>query len=679
MKLAKEFRRMAGLGLALGMFFNAGSGLHISKGSAAATRKDQSLVRPSDHAPEPGGKLAFASERDGNYEIYSMEAGGGGLTRLTNHPAADREPVWSPDGTMIAFVSDRDGNAEIYVLNTTITADVFNSPTRLTTNPGDDHSPAWSPDDSKIAFVSSRAGNDEIFVMNASGGGQTNLTNRPEGDDFDPSWSPDGSKLAFASTRDGNEEIYTMEATGAAQSNISNNAADERHPSWGGGNRIAFQSTRDGNEEIYIMNAADGSAQTRLTQNAAFDVEPWLSNDGTRIAFSSTRDDNFEIYTMNSNGSGLKRLTSNSEENDFEVALQLQPPPAPQTSGAVLQFDGSTKFVTEGTPTVTVNVLRSGNNIGSSVVDYAVLSGTASDRADFATTAGTLRFGEGEMIKSITISIIDDGFAETDETATLTLSNPTGATLGTFTTATLIINDNDTTAAATNPMDVPETFVRQQYLDFLNREPDSQGFNSWVNLLRSCQTGNASCDRVEVSAAFFRSVEFQLKGYFVIRMYLASFGRLPTYREFVRDTQRINGATSQEVFANLTAYTNEFVARPEFKAIYDALSNAAYVDKILQTARLTLPNRDQLVNDLNAGTKTRAEVLRTIVESVFYFAKEYNRGFVASQYYGYLRREPDTEGFNNWLNYLNSHPNDYRTMVHGFVNSIEYRARFGTP
>ncbi|HEY9405049.1 MAG TPA: DUF4214 domain-containing protein [Pyrinomonadaceae bacterium] len=653
-------------------------GLLFAGALPASPMPDIRRAKPANHAPELTGKIAFASERDGDYEIYSINPDGSGAARLTNHPAADREPVWSPDGSKLAFVSTRDGNTEIYVLNASGDANGFSPPARLTNHPASDLNPVWSPDGTKIAFVSNRNGDDEIFLMNANGSAQTNLTNN-DFDDTDPSWSPDGAKLAFVSNREGNEDIYTMDATGAAVANISNHAASDRHPSWGG-TRIAFQSNRDGNDEIYAMNAADGGALARLTTNAAFDTEPWLSSDGARIAFQSTRDSgNFDVYVMSANGGSPTRLTFTGEDNDLEVSIQKQPAAASTPAAATVQFVGVNQFVTEGATTVTVQVSRTGDTSGASAVDYAATSGSASERSDFSTAIGTLRFAAGETTRSFTISITDDAFAEPDETINLTLTNATGASVGAQGNSTLTIRDNDTATAQANPIDTPEFFVRQHYLDFLNREPDTEGFNSWVNLLRNCPAGDTRCDRIEVSAAFFRSIEFQLKGFFVIRYHLAAFGRLPTYREFVRDTQRINGATSQDVFANLTAYSNEFVARHDFKEIYDALSNAAYVDRILQTAGITLPNRDQLVNDLNAGTKTRAQVLREIVESAAFVAKEYNRGFVASQYYGYLRRDPDTEGFNNWLAYLNANPNDYRTMVNGFVNSNEYRARFGNP
>jgi dipeptidyl aminopeptidase/acylaminoacyl peptidase len=137
------------------------------------------------------GRIAYVSGRDGNPEIYVMNADGDGRTRLTNNTAYDWIPAWSPDGTRIAFVSDRDGNYEIYVMN----AD-GGGRTRLTNNTAEEWIPAWSPDGTRIAFVSDRDGNGEIYVMNADGSGVTRLTNNAA-DDEDPAWSPDGTRIAL--------------------------------------------------------------------------------------------------------------------------------------------------------------------------------------------------------------------------------------------------------------------------------------------------------------------------------------------------------------------------------------------------------------------------------------------------------------------------------------------------
>jgi uncharacterized repeat protein (TIGR01451 family) len=252
------------------------------------------------------GKIAFSSERDGNREIYVMNADGSSQVRVTNNNATEDFPAWSSDSSKIVFTSNRDGNVEIYVMN----AD-GNNQVRVTNNSVDDFSPVWSPDGSKIAFTSNRDGNREIYVMNADGNNQVRLTNNTLDDEF-PVWSPDGSKLVFASNRDGNREIYVMNADGSSQVRVTNNNATDEFPVWSpDASKIVFTSNRDGNREIYVMNA-DGNNQVRVTNNSVDDFSPVWSSDGSKIAFTSNRDGNFEIYVMNADGNNQIRLTNNN-------------------------------------------------------------------------------------------------------------------------------------------------------------------------------------------------------------------------------------------------------------------------------------------------------------------------------------------------------------------------------
>jgi hypothetical protein len=260
-----------------------------------------------------GSKIAFVSSRNGNFEIYVMNADGSGQTRLTNNPANDIDPSFSPDGSKIAFVSRRDGNFEIYVMN----AD-GSGQTRLTNNPGFDSAPSFSPDGSKIAFLSNRDGNLEIYVMNADGSGQTRLTNNTVNDE-EPAFSPDGSKIAFLSNRDGNFEIYVMNADGSNQINLTNNTADDLNPAFSpDGSKIAFASYRDGGDlEVYVMNA-DGSGQTRLTNNPGFDHEPsW----GALVA-----DQTITVSNTGDNGAGSLRqaiLDANAAPGTQTIAFNI--------------------------------------------------------------------------------------------------------------------------------------------------------------------------------------------------------------------------------------------------------------------------------------------------------------------------------------------------------------------
>jgi Tol biopolymer transport system component len=259
-------------------------------------------------------RIAFTSDRDGNNEIYVMNADGTAQTNITNNIAYDYLPSFSGDGTKIAFTSRRDGNDEIYTMNT----DGSNQINRTNNASGDDY-PTFSPDGTKIAFSSYRDSfNPEIYVMNADGTNVIRLTNNPASDLF-PSFSSDGTKIAFTSFRDGNGEIYVMNADGSNQTRITNVAARDDSPTFSpDGTKIAFVSYRDSNYEIYVMNA-DGSSQTRLTNNPAFEDAPSFSPDGSKIAFGSTRDgSNAEIYTMNVNGTSQINRTNNLANGSYD-------------------------------------------------------------------------------------------------------------------------------------------------------------------------------------------------------------------------------------------------------------------------------------------------------------------------------------------------------------------------
>ena len=226
-----------------------------------------------------------------------------------------------------------------------------------------------------------------------------------------------------------------------------------------------------------------------------------------------------------------------------------------------------------------------------------------------------------------------------------------------------------------NPLDRTEYFVRQQYVDFLGREPDEAGFTAWVNGINNCAPDDSSCDRVHVSEMFFRSTEFQQRGYFLYRFYSTAFGRKPDYAEFTPDMARVSGfLTNEQLQAAKAKFADDFAARPLFVSMYGGLNNADYVDALLHTAQVSVANRDDLIASLNSGTLTRAQVLRQIVESSEVFNRYYNQAFVVMEYFGYLRRDPDAL-YLEWIEVLNQ-TGDARHMAEGFVDSSEYRNRF---
>jgi Carboxypeptidase regulatory-like domain/Domain of unknown function (DUF4214) len=240
-----------------------------------------------------------------------------------------------------------------------------------------------------------------------------------------------------------------------------------------------------------------------------------------------------------------------------------------------------------------------------------------------------------------------------------------------------------------NAIDTEDFFVRQHYLDFLGREPDESGFNFWSDQIRSCG-GDAGCRErrtINVSAAYFLSIEFQQTGGLVDGLYRTSYGRAPRYAEFMPDTAivardvvvgRANWA--QQLEANKQAFVAAWLERSDFRAAYDGLSNAEYVDSLISHTAGFNGDRGALVNGLQSGSLTRGAVLRQIVENEGFAHAKHNQMFVMMEYFGYLRRDPDADGYNFWLNKLNQFGGNFEQaeMVKAFIVSGEYRDRFST-
>jgi sugar lactone lactonase YvrE len=530
--------------------------------------------------------------------------------------------------------------------------------------------------------------------------------------------------------------------------------------------------------------------------------------------------------------------------------------------GSTIQFSASSYSVGEGDGHIDVTVNRTGDTSSAATIDYATIDGTATQKSDYENALGTLRFAPGETSKTFTVLIVDDKFVEGNETLDLTLPDVSGnnTIIGNPSVATLTIIDNDTASTTVNPYDDARFFVRQHYLDFLNREPDQGGWDFWTNQITSCGNDAACIEvkRINVSAAYFLSNEFQNTGYLAFLTHRSAFGAnagsspAPVlYNTFIHDVQELgkgyvftdpNGA--QVLETNKVAYFNEFVTRPEFLAKYPAsLTNQQFVDNLLTTANLSpddyivnltnaqespattpssaggqrrdssygtahftwnpaqtaltitgsvsnidftngqtsdanddiaganiaagasvkpgingpivfgfngtpfndnnprdaifavsasgiggtfstkwdsaegngttlaaqlsnlrlghayinfntnqfpngeirgdLPNlvdfRNSLLIGLNQGDETRATVLRLIAQYQFLQTREFNRAFVTMQYFGYLRRDPDTSGFNFWLKKMNDFGGNYinAEMVKAFISATEVRQRFG--
>lgn len=262
------------------------------------------------------GKIVFHSDRDGNFEVYVMNADGSNQTRLTNNPAFDVVPAISPDGTKILFESDREGNQDIFVMNADGSA-----PTSLTRHAAWDERPRWSPDGTRILFVSDRDGLPDIFVMNADGSGLVNLTASPTSIDRPAAWSPDGSRITFSSSRTGAFQIFVMNADGSSPVQLTDTPSADFAPAWSpDGTRIAFTSNPTGPSEegdIHVINT-DGSGRVNLTNDPATrNRGPSWSPDGALIAFTSYRTGNHEVFVMKADGSDPVNVSRRPQSTDI--------------------------------------------------------------------------------------------------------------------------------------------------------------------------------------------------------------------------------------------------------------------------------------------------------------------------------------------------------------------------
>ncbi len=328
-----------------------------------------------------------------------------------------------------------------------------------------------------------------------------------------------------------------------------------------------------------------------------------------------------------------------------------------------------------------------------------------------ASISGRITTTEGVPLAGVTITLSggQEGFTVTDNQGNYSFANvrtenfyvltPSRVNF-TFTPASrsfsLIGNTSDATFNAIpsagqqgNPLDTTEYFVRQHYLDFLGREPDAAGLVFWSNQIHECGA-DAEClerRRINVSAAYFLSIEFQGTGGIVDGVYRASYGRRPLYVEFMPDVAAMAEGVEvgkrgweQKLTANKRAFIESYVNRAAFRAAFDHQSNETYVDTLISHTRnsLSQDEREALVASLHSGTATRADVLLRVVENAEFVRARRNEAFVMMQYFGYLRRDPDESGYQFWLAKLNQFNGNFEQaeMVKAFITSGEYRDRF---
>jgi len=702
--------------------------VHIANADGSGSYRlpgSPSSLSSVDWSPD-GSKFVYS--KDG--EIFVMNVDGTDQTKLTTAQQTsggltnDLDPRWSPDGTKIMVLRFTPEAGSVHVMN----ADGsnfrrlfdFNAPTA-----------DWSPDG--VSIVAQFGA--EICTVNLDNTNFKCLTNN-NFTDSQPSWQrlpnpnptptptpqPTFSVKGRLTNSDGSPLVVQVKLTGPVNTfpSIDSNGNYEFVNLPAGQYTITplsiFHSFAPASRNITITNAtitgqdfvgtfapanitghvkdSNGNPlqgiKVTVTQTGVVPINALTDATGFYSVVNVPRHSNYFIvpdpntpYDFVPVNKFIQDLTK-SEVVDFVG-----------TKRNTVQFSVSPASVNEESGSSEIVVTRTGDVTSPATVNFAtadtaglaacsVVNGKASERCDYGSTAGTLRFAAGETSKSFAIPIVNDVNVEGNETFTVALTSPVGAQLGSTVNVTLTIVDDDTTTATQNPIDGIEPFVTQQYIDFLGRLPDSVGFANWVETLKGCPQGgfgenlNPSCDRVHVSSGFFLSDEFRGRGYFAYRFYEVAFDRRPLYAEFVPDMAQVGGAQSpQSEILSKAAYTDAFVQRTEFTNRYNALSNSAFVNALEQNAEITLSNKADLIAALDGSQKTRGQVLREIVESKAVEDKFFIRAFVAMQYFGYLRRDPDTIGYDNWVTTLTNDPSNFRHMIFGFLFSNEYRGRFG--
>jgi hypothetical protein len=500
--------------------------------------------------------------------------------------------------------------------------------------------------------------------------------------------------------------------TKSADQTVNNNAGAQTVTNWAtsispgpaneSGQTVTFQVTGNSNPSLF-------TAAPSISATGTLSYQPAANAGGTAAI----------TITLKDNGGTLNGGQDTSAPQTFNITVTA--------IGGSLSFSSPTYGTTESSGSTTITVKRAGDLSRAVTVDYATSGdtgvpcstpGAASPKCDFTSALGTLKFAAGEDTKTFTVLISQDSFVEGPESFTVTLSNQTGgAALGSPATATVTIAD-DASEPSTNAIDDASNFVRQNYHDFLNREPDASGLAFWTNQITSCGSDQACIElrRINVSAAFFLSIEFQGTGYLVERLYKTSYGDvngastfgsahqllvpIVRFNEFLPDTQEIGqgvivGQTGWETALenNKQAFTLSFVQRSRFTtALPTTLTSTQFVNTLFTNAGLPLSGTDytQAIADFGGAGNTanitaRASALRRAAENSTLQAQEFNRAFVLMQYFGYMRRNPndpqdiDYSGYDFWLTKLNQFNGNFvnADMVKAFINSSEYRQRFG--
>jgi hypothetical protein len=485
-----------------------------------------------------------------------------------------------------------------------------------------------TPDRQHFSFTDSRlndlvADNDDKFDIKES---ESLLIGRDFGITSDIQTAPNGNLFVVSNSNSAVYEIsgkqpalYVANLTGA-QETPSNNSA-------GTGTATLLLSPDETSARVALNFSGLTGAETDAHihgPGAAGVVAPIL------FPLPSGNLSDFQISLTTTDVSNLKNglLYINVHTTNFpngEIRGQF----GSSSSASSVQFSAANYRVSESGGRATVTVTRLGDTSAAATVNYATsdaadaatcntINGKASSRCDYSTTIGRLSFAPGETFKTINVAVTDDNYAEGDENFSVALTSASGAALSSPNIATVTITDNESTGGPPNPIDSSDFFVYQHYVDFLNRYPDPSGFAFWTNTIKSCGADAACTEvkRINASAAFFLSIEFNQTGFLAYLTNRVAFGNMTTlnapvpltYNQFIHDAQALQknyvfgapGADAQ-LEANKQAYFDEFVTRPAFIAKYGSLSNADYIDTLLATGNVNSTTAELYIAKLNGA------------------------------------------------------------------------------
>jgi Calx-beta domain/FG-GAP-like repeat/Domain of unknown function (DUF4214)/FG-GAP repeat len=673
-----------------------------------ATNFNPTSIAVSDLNGDGKLELAVANSHSDNVSVMLNTTTPGAATPSF----AAKQDFETSDGPVSVTSGDLNGDGKLDLAVANVNSDtvsvLLNTPLTMAATTGLSLQQGSAPSNSQIASITNSSDNGSVTVTVAS----ANPTN--------------GVTISNIINSNGNITADIVASCGAASATFTLQASD-------GSSTVS---------DTLNINVTANTAPTLTYQNQTVALNGTLTinpatgpSDNGRVSsivkqasgmFTgdiSVNDTTGAVSISNAAPAGTHTITIRATDNcgaTTDASFTLTVGTVDQT-GTLITLSQSNYNVNESEGFVTITINRTGDLSVPVSVDYAtddtgssdvcsLNTGRASSRCDFGLTLGTLTFAPTETQKTFIIPITQDSYTEALELFTVTLSrlNGSGATFGDPSSATVTITDG-TTPLPPNANDDTEAFVRQQYRDFLNRDADPAGLAFWTGEINNCTPKPQCTDlkRMNASAAFFLSIEFQTTGNLVRNVYVAALDRpdtnnMPAFEEFERDTQAMqrglivdpsNNAWETVLNNNRDSFLRDFVSRGEFIGLYPTTDTPTqYVDKLYPHAGIT-PTADErgaaiaefgnATTAVDAGARGRA--LLDVTQNTTFQQREINRSFVQMQFFGYLRRNPNDApdgnfaGFDFWLTKLNQFNGNFQDaeMVQAFISSNEYRRRFG--